>query len=185
MHDDLKAAVELLQKGGLVLFPTDTGWGIGCDANNPEAISRLLKCKKPGTDEPVVLMENAALLDRYVKEVPEIAFDLIDVTDKPLTLVFEGARNLANTLLENFQELGFRITSEEFSSALIRRFKRPLVFIPAHSNSKPAKVNSDELLGEYRGQVDYSVQYQAHFSLKSVVPGIIKLGSSGEIKLIR
>ena len=96
MHDDIKKALEVLKNGGVILYPTDTIWGIGCDATNPEAVKRIYQIKKrEDSKSMLVLMENPALLDRYVEEVPEVAWDLIEITTTPLTVIYSGAKNLA------------------------------------------------------------------------------------------
>ena len=123
MIEDVKAALDVLQKGGVILYPTDTIWGIGCDACNEEAVKRVYAIKnRIDSKSMLVLMENAALLERYVTEVPEIAYDLIELTDKPLTIIFDGARSLAQNLIAEDGSIGIRITTEAFSRELIRRF---------------------------------------------------------------
>lgn len=186
MIEDIKAALEVLQKGGVIIYPTDTIWGIGCDAANDEAVKRVYEIKKRvDSKSMLVLMENAALLDRYVDEVPEIAFDLIEVSDKPLTIIFDGAKNLAKNLLAEDGSIGIRITTEEFSSALIRRFKRPIVSTSANISGKPSPACFDEIEQEVLDAVDYVVKFRQEDRQKAAPSSIIKLGRSGEIKIIR
>lgn len=186
MIEDIKAALEVLQKGGVIIYPTDTIWGIGCDAVNDEAVKRVYEIKKRvDSKSMLVLMENAALLDRYVDEVPEIAFDLIEVSDKPLTIIFDGAKNLAKNLLAEDGSIGIRITTEEFSSALIRRFKRPIVSTSANISGKPSPACFDEIEQEVLDAVDYVVKFRQEDRQKAAPSSIIKLGRSGEIKIIR
>lgn len=186
MIEDIKAAIEVLQKGGVIIYPTDTIWGIGCDAANEEAVKRVYEIKKRvDSKSMLVLMENAALLDRYVDEVPEIAFDLIEVTDKPLTIIYDGAKNLAKNLVAEDGSIGIRITTEEFSSALIRRFKRPIVSTSANISGKPSPACFDDIEQEVLDAVDYVVKYRQDDRKKAVPSGIMKLGRSGEIKIIR
>lgn len=186
MIEDIKAALEVLQKGGVIIYPTDTIWGIGCDAVNDEAVKRVYEIKKRvDSKSMLVLMENAALLDRYVDEVPEIAFDLIEVSDKPLTIIYEGAKNLAKSLVADDGSIGIRITTEEFSSALIRRFKRPIVSTSANISGKPSPAFFDEIEQEVLDAVDYVVKFRQEDRQKAAPSSIIKLGRSGEIKIIR
>ncbi|MFY9152611.1 MAG: L-threonylcarbamoyladenylate synthase [Prolixibacteraceae bacterium] len=186
MIEDIKAALEVLQKGGVILYPTDTIWGIGCDAVNEEAVKRIYEIKKRvDSKSMLVLMENAALLDRYVDEVPEIAFDLIEVSDKPLTLIYDGAKNLAKNLVAEDGSIGIRITSEAFSSALIRRFKRPIVSTSANISGKPSPACFDEIDPEIIEAVDYVVKFRQDDRQKATPSSIMKLGRSGEIKIIR
>ncbi len=186
MHDDVKAALEVLQNGGVILYPTDTIWGIGCDACNEEAVKRIYAIKnRVDSKSMLVLLENAALLDRYVDEVPEIAFDLIEVTDKPLTIIYDGAKNLAKNLIADDGSIGIRITTEAFSSDLIRRFKRPVVSTSANISGKTSPACFAEIDQKIIEAVDYVVKYRQDETQKAVPSGIIKLGRSGEIKIIR
>ena len=186
MIEDFKAALEVLQKGGVILYPTDTIWGIGCDACNEEAVKKVYAIKnRIDSKSMLVLMENAALIERYVDEVPDIAYDLIELTDKPLTIIFDGARSLAKNLIAEDGSIGIRITTEKFSRELIRRFKRPIVSTSANISGKPSPSCFGEIEPEIIDAVDYVVKYRQDDLQKSVPSGIIKLGRSGEIKVIR
>lgn len=186
MTEDIKAALEVLQKGGIILYPTDTIWGIGCDACNEEAVKRVYAIKnREDSKSMLVLMENIALLDRYVAEVPEIAYDLIELTDKPLTIIYDGAHGLAKNLIAEDGSIGIRITTEEFSSELIRRFKRPIVSTSANISGKPSPSCFSEIDQEIIDAVDYVVKYRQDDMTKAMPSGIIKLGRGGEIKIIR
>jgi len=186
MIEDIKAALDVLQKGGVVLYPTDTIWGIGCDACNEDAVKRLYEIKKRiDSKSMIVLMENASLIERYVAEVPEIAYDLIELTDKPLTIIFDGARGLAKKLVAEDGSIGIRITTEKFSSELIRRFKRPIVSTSANLSGKPSPARFDEIDPVIIDAVDYVVKYRQDDTKKAVTSSIMKLGRGGEIKIIR
>lgn len=186
MIEDIKAALEVLQKGGVILYPTDTIWGLGCDAANEEAVRRIYAIKnREDSKSMLVLMENAALLERYVDEVPEIAYDLIELSDKPLTIIYDGARNMAKNLLAEDGSIGIRITAEKFSSELIRRFKRPIVSTSANISGKPSPACFDEIDSEIIDAVDYVVKYRQDDAQKAIPSGIMKLGRGGEIKIIR
>jgi L-threonylcarbamoyladenylate synthase len=186
MHDDLKAALQVLQKGGVILYPTDTIWGIGCDATNEEAVNHIYTIKnRDDAKSMLVLMENAALLERYVVEVPEIAYDLIELTDKPLTIIYDGAKNMAKNLMAEDGSIGIRVTRETFSSELIRRFKRPIVSTSANISGKPSPSCFDEIDQKIIDAVDYVVKYRQDETQKAVPSSIIKLGRGGQIKIIR
>lgn len=186
MINDIKAAIEVLQKGGVILFPTDTTWSLGCDAANEQAVKRILEIKKSKSSKDlVVLMENAALLERFLDEVPEIAYDLIELTDKPLTILFDGAKNLSKNLMTEDGSIAIRITSEAFSSELIRRFKRPVACTPASMSGKPSPVNFDAITREIVNAVDYVVNFSQDDTQKAVEPGVMKLGRGGEVKIIK
>ncbi|HCY43530.1 MAG TPA: threonylcarbamoyl-AMP synthase [Prolixibacteraceae bacterium] len=186
MHDDIKAALEVLQKGGVILYPTDTIWGLGCDAANEDAVKRIYEIKnRQDSKSMLVLMENPALLERYVNEVPEIAYDLIELTDKPLTIIYDYAKNLAPNLIGEDGSIGIRITTEKFSSELIRRFRKPIVSTSANISGRPSPVSFDEIEDEILEAVDYVVKYRQDDTQKGVPSSIMKLGSGGEIKIIR
>ena len=186
MIDDVKAALEVLQKGGVILYPTDTIWGIGCDACSEEAVKRVYAIKnRIDSKSMLVLMENAALLERYVAEVPEIAYDLIELTDKPMTIIYDGARGLAKNLIADDGSIGIRITTEAFSSELIRRFKRPIVSTSANISGRLSPACFDEIEQEIIDSVDYVVKYRQNDTTKAVPSSIMKLGRGGEIKIIR
>lgn len=186
MNEDVKAALEVLQKGGVILYPTDTIWGIGCDACNADAVKRVYAIKnREDSKSMLVLMENAALLDRYVDEVPEVAFDLIELADKPLTIIYDGAKNLAPNLIAEDGSIGIRITSEAFTKELIRQFKRPIVSTSANISGNPSPANFSEIDPAVIASVDYVVKYRQNETAKAKPSGIIKLGKGGEVKVIR
>jgi L-threonylcarbamoyladenylate synthase len=186
MIDDIKAALEVLQKGGVILYPTDTVWGLGCDATNESAVRRIYEIKKRDDSKSMlVLLENTALLERYVDEAPEIAYDLIELTDKPLTIIYDGARNLAKNLIAQDGSIGIRITSEVFSSNLIRRFKRPIVSTSANISGKHSPAIFNEIEAEIIDSVDYVVKFRQDDLNLAAPSSIMKLGRGGEIKIIR
>ncbi len=186
MLEDIKAAIAVLQNGGIILYPTDTIWGIGCDACNEEAVKRIYTIKnRVDSKSMLILLENAALLDRYIDEVPEIAFDLIELTDKPLTIIYDGAKNLAKNLIAEDGSIGIRITQEAFSSELIRRFKRPVVSTSANISGQSSPACFDEIDQQIIDAVDYVVKYRQDDLQKAMPSGIMKLGKGGEIKIIR
>lgn len=186
MINEVKTAIEVLQKGGVILFPTDTVWALGCDAANEEALKRIREIKKRAASKPMtVLMENAALLDRYLEEVPEIAYDLIELTEKPLTIIYDGAKNLAKNLMASDGSIAIRITTEAFSGELIRRFKRPVVASSANISGKPSPANFGQIDQKIIEAADYVVQYRQGEMQKAENSSIMKLGRGGEIKIIR
>ena len=126
MTEDIKKACEVMAAGGIILYPTDTIWGIGCDATNEKAVQRVYELKRRADNKAMlVLMDSEAKLDRYVSDVPDIAWDLISVSDKPLTIIYSSAKNLATNLLGAGGSVGIRITNEEFSKKLCERFRKP------------------------------------------------------------
>ena len=125
MNEDIKRAIEVLNRGGVILYPTDTIWGIGCDATNVEAVKRVYEIKRRTDSKAMlVLIDSPAKLNYYVKDVPPIAWDLMELTTKPLTIIYDGARNLAESLIAEDGSVGIRVTDEEFSRQLCFRFRR-------------------------------------------------------------
>jgi len=186
MHDDIKKALEVLKSGGIILYPTDTIWGIGCDATNEKAVEKIYKIKnREDSKSMLVLMENPALLERYVTEVPEIAWDLIEIATTPLTIIFSKAKNLAKNLIAEDGSIGIRFTKEAFSSQLLQRFRRPLVSTSANISGEKSPAYFDEISEEIRNQVDYVVEYRQDDHTPSQPSSIIKLGVGGQIEIIR
>lgn len=186
MHEDLKKAVEILKAGGIILYPTDTIWGIGCDATNEEAVKRVYEIKKrEDSKSMLVLMENPALLDRYVNDVPEIAWDLIEVTTTPLTVIYPNAKNLAPNLIASDGSIGIRFTKEPFSSQLVQRFRKPIVSTSANISGEKSPAFFNEISEEIKQQVDYIVEYRRDDVSPSQPSSIIKLGPGGRIDIIR
>ena len=185
-NDDLKKAVEVLRQGGVILYPTDTVWGIGCDATNAEAVRRIFEIKqREDAKSMLVLIENPNLLNSYVKEVPEVAWQLIEVTDKPLTIIYPGAKNLASNLVAPDGSIGIRVTNELFSEHLIQRFRRPVVSTSANISGQPSPQNFGEISEEIKSAVDYVVMYRQEETGKGTPSSILKLGTGGEIQIIR
>lgn len=184
--DDIAKAVEILRSGGIILYPTDTIWGIGCDATNPTAVNRIYEIKKrQDTKSMLVLMENPNLLTSYIAEVPEIAWELIEVADTPLTIIYPRAKNLATNLLATDGSIGIRITNEAFTQQLIQRFRKPVVSTSANISGQKSPQNFAEISDEIKQSVDYIVGFRQDDRSKSNPSGIIKLGVGGQIEIIR
>ena len=186
MHNDIKQALEVLKKGGVILYPTDTIWGIGCDATNEEAVKRVYQIKqREDSKSMLVLMENPNRISSYVDEVPEIALDLIEVADKPTTIIYSGAKNLAKNLINSDGSIGIRITEEAFTQQLIQRFRKPIVSTSANiSGEKPAQ-NFTEINQDIIDAVDYVVEYRQNEMTKAQASSIIKIGADWGIQIIR
>ncbi len=186
LQEDLKKALEVLRQGGVILYPTDTVWGIGCDATNPEAVKRIFGIKqREDVKNMLVLIENPNMLNSYVKEVPEVAWQLIEVADKPLTIIYPGAKNLASNLIGSDGSAGIRVTTEPFTEQLIQRFRRPIVSTSANLSGKSTPQNFDEIGEEIKSAVDYVVLYRQDERTRNSPSSILKLGTGGEISIIR
>ena len=186
MNDDIKKALEVLKNGGIILYPTDTIWGIGCDATNEIAVQKIYNIKKrEDSKSMLVLMENPALLERYVDEVPEIAWDLVEVSSTPLTVIYPNAKNLAKNLIAEDGTIGIRFTKEAFTTQLLQRFRRPLVSTSANISGEKSPAFFDEISEEIKDQVDYIVEYRQNDISPAQPSSIIKLGVGGRIDIIR
>mgnify|MGYP001521304636 FL=1 len=142
IRQDVKKACEVMQKGGIILYPTDTIWGIGCDATNAEAVKRVYDIKKRADSKAMlVLVDSSVKVDFYVRDVPAVAWDLIDYATKPLTIIYDGARNLAENLLAEDGSVGIRVTGEAFSKELCFRFRKAIVSTSANISGQPSPAN--------------------------------------------
>lgn len=185
-REDFQKALEVLNTGGLILYPTDTVWGIGCDASNAEAVSRLLLLKKRPAGKPlIVLVDQAGKIPQYLSEMPELAWDLIEVSEKPLTIVYEGAKNLAANALSADGSIGIRVTRELFSQTLCQRFRRPIVSTSANISGQPTPKNFLEMDEAIVKGVDYVVKYRQEEDIIYTPSGVLRLGRHGEIQIIR
>lgn len=186
MHEEIKKALDTLYDGGIILYPTDTVWGLGCDATNVEAVKRIYEIKKrEDSKSMLVLINDANRIPSYIEEMPEIAWDLIEVADKPLTIIYPGARNLAPNLIAKDKTIGIRVTTDPFSNLLIQGFKRPIVSTSANISGSPSPANFSEISKEIKKQADYIVNHRQNENEKAKPSSIIQLGTSGQIKVIR
>jgi len=184
--EDLKKACEVLHTGGLILYPTDTVWGIGCDATNEEAVRSVYALKRR-TDHKamLVLVDSPAKLHNYVSDVPAIAWELIEASNKPLTIIYPNAANLAFNLLSEDGSVGIRITNERFSHELCKLFRKPLVSTSANISGLPSPGLFSEIAEAVKNGVDYVVRYRQDETVKAKPSGIIKLNENGYVKIIR
>ena len=186
MIEEVKKTCDILRKGGIILYPTDTIWGIGCDATNIEAVKRIYSIKqREDSKSMLVLIDSVELLDYYVDEVPEIAQSLIELSEKPVTIIYSQAKNVAPNLIASDGSLGIRVTGEEFSNSLCRLLKRPIVSTSANISGQPAPAFFDEISQEIIDAVDYVVEYRRNDKTKKQASSIIKLDKGGLIKVIR
>lgn len=186
MNEEIKKACQVMREGGVILYPTDTIWGIGCDATNEEAVRRVYKIKRRADSKAMlVLVDSAVKVDFYVQDVPEVAWDLIELADKPLTIIYSGARNLAPNLLAEDGSVGIRVTGEEFSKRLCQQFRKAIVSTSANVSGQPSPQNFSEISEEIKAAVDYIVDYRREETTQAKPSSIIKLDKGGVIKIIR
>lgn len=186
MNDDIKKAAQVLYEGGIILYPTDTIWGIGCDATNEDAVKKVFEIKKRIDSKAlIVLTDSPVKLEYYVREVPDIAWDLIELSDKPLTIIYDNARNVAPNLIADDGSLAIRITNEKFSHELCKRFRKAIVSTSANISGMPSPQNFDEISDEIKNSVDYIVNFRQNEINKAKPSSIIKLSANGCVKIIR
>ncbi len=182
----LTQTVEVLQRGGIILYPTDTVWGIGCDATNAEAVARVLELKQRSEAKGlIVLVDTSARIDRYVDDVPDIAYDLIDLATSPLTVVFDRGKNLASNLLPADGSVAIRVVQHEFCRRLVERLGRPLVSTSANvAGGATPRVLAEVDERIVRG-VDMVVPEQFHCPMSSRPSGVVAVQRGGVVRVIR
>lgn len=185
-QEDIKNAVEVMKQGGVILYPTDTVWGIGCDATNAEAVAKVYKIKKRDDSKALIcLVDSDARLQRYVRNVPNVAWDILDIATKPTTIILDGAKNLAPNLIAEDGSIALRITKEPFSHELCYRFQKALVSTSANISGEPPAANYNDISQELLDTVDY-VCFSRRQEHKPHTPSsIIKLKEDGEVTIIR
>ncbi len=185
-NEEIKKAVEVMRNGGVILYPTDTIWGIGCDATNEEAVKKVYEIKKRADSKALIcLVDSEAKIDFYVKDVPPVAWDLIELSTKPLTVIYDGARNLAPNLLAEDGSVGIRVTNEEFSKQLCFRFRKAVVSTSANISGEPSPKSFTDISDEIKNAVDYIVGVRQNEKGGVKPSSIIKLGAGGVVQVIR
>lgn len=186
MREDIQKALEVLNAGGLILYPTDTIWGIGCDATNEKAVEKVYHLKKRLDSKAlIVLIDNPVKLNYYLDDVPDMAWDLTELADKPLTIVYDGARNLAENLIAEDGSIAIRVTNEAFSLELCKRFRKALVSTSANISGETSPKCFADISDQIKNAVDYTVQFRQNETSNPKPSSIMKLGKNGEIKIIR
>lgn len=184
--EDIRRAVEVMNKGGIILYPTDTIWGLGCDATNADAVRRIYEIKQRTDAKALIsLVDSETKVQFYVKEVPEVAWDVMELSERPMTVVFDGGRNLAPNLLAEDGSVAIRITKEAFSKELCMRMKRAVVSTSANISGLPAPRCFAEISEEIKGAVDYICTSRQDEPPTQTASSIIKLGAGGEVTIIR
>ena len=186
MYQDIQKCIEVLAAGGTILYPTDTIWGIGCDATQSHATQKVYQLKqREDAKAMLVLVNSADMLSRYVEEIPDMADEIIAINDDPLTIIYPAGSNLAGNLLSPDGSIGIRITSDPFCHELIHRFRKPLVSTSANIAGQPAPALFSEIAAEIKALVDYTVAWRQDDHTKRKPSGILKVKLNGEIEVIR
>lgn len=183
---EITNALAALHSGGTILYPTDTVWGIGCDCTNERAVDKIFKIKKRDSSKSLVLLvDNDARLLRYVKAVPEMAWELMQYSEKPLTIVYPEGKNVAKNMIGPDKSIAIRITSDIFCKSLIRAFDNGLVSTSANISGNASPENFSDIDQEIINAVDYVVDLRQEEKTPASPSSIIKVGLKGEIQIIR
>lgn len=185
-EDDIKKAVEVLRKGGIILYPTDTIWGIGCDATNPEAVAKVYALKQRDDSKALIcLVDSVVRLQRYVRNVPDVAWDLMELSTQPTTVILDNAVNLAPNLVAEDGSIAMRVTREDFSKELCYRFQKPIVSTSANISGEPAAQNYRDIAPDLLEKADYVCWTRRQEHLPHKPSSIIKLTAEGHVTIIR
>jgi L-threonylcarbamoyladenylate synthase len=186
LQQDIENAVRVLKAGGTILYPTDTIWGIGCDASNAKAVEKVFEIKRrPEQKSLIILLDNAEKLYDCVEKIPEHAFTLIEYSEKPLTIIYPKAIALAENVPAPDGSIAIRITKDKFCKELIHKSARPLVSTSANISGAQPPINFSEITDEIKNVVDYIVQHRQKENAAGKASTIIRLGLKGEIEFIR
>lgn len=195
MEQEIQNALKILRSGGTLLYPTDTIWGIGCDATNEKSVEKILSVKKRTEAKSLIaLVSDDGMLNRFVKEVPELAWDLLSLNDeqgddsetnKPITIIYDAARGLAKNVLAEDGSIGIRMIKDPFCNRLIHKFGKPIVSTSANISGMPAPKNFSEISDEIIKSVDYVVNWRQNENNNVLPSSIIKLKANGEFIIVR
>jgi L-threonylcarbamoyladenylate synthase len=184
--EDIKDSLITLRNGGIILYPTDTIWGIGCDATNIAAIDKIFGIKSRDNNKSLIILVNGdRMLEHYVREIPEIIYELNSVSDTPLTIIYPNGKNLAAGVCAEDGSVGIRICHDEFCTELITRFRKPIVSTSANFSGNPAPENFMEIDRAVIDAVDFVVRYRQDEQRKNSASPIIKVEQNGTIRIIR
>ncbi len=185
LTEEINTCLKVLTEGGLILYPTDTVWGIGCDATNDAAVQKVFILKNRDDSKALIcLVANDAMLERHVENVPELAYDIMDLSTKPTTIIYDHPKNVAKNLIPSDNTLAIRVASDKFCQYLINKFRKPIVSTSANVSGEPSPGSFDEISDSILKGVDYVVNLPSE-QLHAIPSAIIKLGNDGTVKVIR
>lgn len=186
LKEEINKTLQILKDGGIILYPTDTVWGLGCDATNETAVAKVNEIKGRSAEKSlIVLLENDNKLQSYVTEIPDVAYELIEYAENPMTIIFSGAKNLAKNVINADGSVGIRVVKHDFCEQLLQRFRKPIVSTSANISGEPTPQFFDDISDEIKDAVDYIVDFEQEIRVIKKPSTIIKLGSSGQFEFIR
>lgn len=184
--EDIRNALKVLREGGVILYPTDTIWGLGCDATNADAVRKIYAIKKRGDSKSlIVLVNSVAMLTRYVDNPPEVALQMAEWSEKPLTVVYDKGRSLAEGVASSDGSVGVRICSEPFCDELLNAFRKPIISTSANISGENAPALFDEISEEIITAADYVCRYRQDDRSKAAASPVIRVSSNGVVKILR
>jgi len=185
-NEDLKYSLDVLKHGGILLYPTDTIWGLGCDATNSAAVEKIFLVKTRTESKSLIILVNGIdMLERYVRDIPEAALELAGVSDAPLTIIYPQGKNLAAGICGEDGSVAIRICNEPFCNELISRLRKPLVSTSANLSGKPSPANFSEIDEAIITQADYTVKYRQNDRQKHSPSPVISIDKNGVLKILR
>ncbi len=183
---DLAGALKVLRAGGIILYPTDTVWGLGCDATNAKAVSRVYEIKQRAENKSLIILVNSvAMLERYVENPPEVAIEMAELSEKPLTVVYDRGRSLAEGVASSDGSVGVRVCTEPFCDALIDALRKPLVSTSANISGSNSPAIFDEISEEVKAAVDYVCLWRQDDRSRATPSSVIKVSGNGIVKILR
>lgn len=183
---DLKNALDALRSGKVILYPTDTVWGLGCDPTNAAAVEKIYRIKQRADSKSlIVLVSSSEMLRRYVSDIPEVALDMVELTDTPLTVVYDRGKNFAPGVTAEDGSVGIRLCLDPFCQDLITAFRKPLVSTSANISGEPAPAIFDEISEDIKESVDYICLYRQDDRTRSKPSPVIRISSNGAVKILR
>lgn len=186
MEEDVREALKVLKSGGVILYPTDTVWGIGCDATNPDAVRRVFDIKKRADAKSMlVLVDSMAMLERWVPDAPDVALQLAETAVEPLTIIYDSAPALPDEVKAADGSVGIRVCGDQFCQALCSGLRRPIVSTSANISGNPAPAIFSEIESAIKDEVDYVVRWRQDDTRRAKPSGIIKISEGGRFKIIR
>lgn len=184
--DDIRNALKVLRAGGIILYPTDTVWGLGCDATNGEAVKKIYSIKKRAENKSLItLVNSAAMLTRYVDNPPEVALQMAELAESPLTIVYDRGRSLAEGVASADGSVGVRICNDPFCDELITALRKPLVSTSANISGRDAPAIFDEISEELKASVDYICHWRQDDRSRAKASSVIKVSGNGVVKILR
>lgn len=185
MKEEIYKCIEVLKAGGVILYPTDTVWGIGCDATNEAAVKKVYELKQRADSKSlIVIVANDRMLNYHVKDVPELAWDIIDVAEKPTTIIYNEGNHLAPNAIADDKSIAIRLIKEGFAHQLAFNYRKPIVSTSANISKSSTSTSFDEISTDIKDNVDFIVNSQ--FDTGNKKPSaLIKLGLHGDIEILR